>query len=135
MFKKMSIGKHEIDFILEKRNNKNVVKGIFRTVLSPFTIRKIIEKLPINERAIIMDKNRLVFNVNINGGKEKATRTVKKGDIAYSPLGDEMIIYMEDIEETYNRVNVIGSLINIDDVEEVLKNILMSVKITVKESK
>jgi hypothetical protein len=123
---------YEIDFILEKGKNKNVVKGILRPVLAPLTIGKIVDKLPVIERAMVIEKNRLVFGININTGWEKETMSVNKGDIAYQPLGDELIIFMEDIEETYSRVNIIGNLENLDDVDEILKKISMSVKITMK---
>lgn len=128
----MAMSNYEINFILEKGRKKNIVQGTFRKILAPLTIGRIVEKLPINERAILMDKNKLIFKANINSGPEKAVKTVEKGDICYRPLGDEVIIYMEDIEETYSRVNAIGKLENLEDIDNILKKILMSVKITVK---
>ena len=60
---------------------------------------------------------------------------MKKGDIVYQTLGDEIDIYFEDIQETYSRVNIIGNLRNIEeDIENILSKIFMSVKLTVKLS-
>ncbi|MHA1229879.1 MAG: cyclophilin-like fold protein [Candidatus Helarchaeota archaeon] len=130
----MPKSEYEIDFIMEKGKEKRVVKGVFKTVLAPLTIRKIVDKLPIIERGIVLDKNRLVIGVNINAAWEKETKTVKKGDIAYQALGDELVIFFENMDETYSRVNVIGHLLNLKDIDEFLKKILMSVKVTIKLS-
>ncbi len=132
--KMMPKSEYEIDFIMEKGKEKRVVKGVFKTVLAPLTIRKIVDKLPIIERGIVLDKNRLVIGVNINAAWEKETKTVKKGDIAYQALGDELVIFFENMDETYSRVNVIGHLLNLKDIDEFLKKILMSVKVTIKLS-
>ncbi|MHA1309669.1 MAG: cyclophilin-like fold protein [Candidatus Helarchaeota archaeon] len=121
-----------IDFIMEKGREKRVIKGKLKTVLGPLIIRKIIEKLPIVERGIVLDKNRLVIGIKINAGWEKKTMTVKKGEIAYQALGDELVIFFDDLEQTFSRVNVIGNLLNLDDIDNFLKKIPMSIKVTIK---
>jgi len=130
----MAQGTYEIDFIMEKGREKRVVKGLLKTVNAPLTIRKIIDKLPIIERGVVLDKNKLVIGIKINAAWEKVSTSAKKGDIAYQALGDELVIFFEDISKTYSRINIIGQLKNMEDIDQFLKKIFMSVKVTIKLS-
>ncbi len=104
-------------------------------VYSPSIVKKFIDNLPIiNERGIVLEGNRLAFKANINTGVEKPTMSVKKGDIAYQPLGDEILIFFEDVDKTFSKVNVIGNLKNTSDITNILKKITLSAKISVKLS-
>lgn len=74
--------------------------------LSPRTVDAILRKLPIEGRAAIW-KQEVYFEIPIAAGEEKSKPTVKKGDLAYWPMGNALCVFFGETQP-YSPVNMIG---------------------------
>jgi hypothetical protein len=75
---------------------------------SPLTVETILKKLPLEGRAHPI-KGGSSFLLGIKRGVEKSVKKVKKGTIAYWPMGDALCFYHKDTN-TYSPVNKIGEI-------------------------
>jgi len=64
--------------------------------------------LPLEGRAALW-KSEVYFEIPTKMGEEKARDTVKKGTIAYWPMGRAFCIFYDEIRP-YTRVNIIGQI-------------------------
>jgi len=93
---------------------KFVVEGIGETRgqlirhLSPRTVDAIIKKLPIEGRAALW-KDEVYFEIPVTMGEEKARTTVKKGDLAYWPMGKALCVFFGE-SQPYSPVNLVGQI-------------------------
>ncbi len=88
------------------------VEGLIIRHLGPFSADAILSKMPfvLRGRFTFGSKNYWTLPIGITKGPDsKATKNVEKGDIAYNPKTDEMIILLETIEMP-NKVNKIGKI-------------------------
>ena len=92
-----------IDFVFE---NDFLVQGILDRVKGPLIIEEIKHILPLEVKAAYM-RGEMKFILGISKGNLKPTKSVKRGEIAYMPLGDSLCIYLQDMS-TFSPVNVIG---------------------------
>ncbi len=83
-----------------------IVKAIFDRVKGPLIIEDIKVKLPYNSKAAFL-RGEMKILLGISKGNLKPVKSVKRGDIAYMPLGDSLCIYVQDMN-TFSPVNVIG---------------------------
>jgi hypothetical protein len=96
--------------------------------LAPRTVQTIINKLPIEGRAII-GKNNVYFNITLDLGSEKPKSYVEKGTIAYWPMGKAFCIFY-DGTRPYSSVNCVGRILkNL----EIFKKIKSGTKIKVEK--
>ena len=86
----------------------DLIEGQLIRTLGPRIVEKILAKLPITDRASKRD-NQVNLPINIKMGKEKASNSAKKGDIAYWPLNDALSIFLDD-SEVYGGINIIGNI-------------------------
>jgi hypothetical protein len=105
----------EIEF-----DDEIVLKGVLDRVLGPLIIADIKAAAPIEGRAALM-RGEMQVTIGIKRGNRKPTNDVKKGDIAYMPLGDNLCIYLEDTR-TFSPVNILGKVTS-DDVLEKLDKV------------
>ncbi len=105
----------EIEF-----DNEIVLEGVLDRVLGPLIIADIKAAAPIVGRAALM-RGEIQVTIGIKRGNRKPTNDVKKGDIAYMPLGDNLCIYLKDTR-TFSPVNILGKVTS-DDVLEKLDRI------------
>jgi len=105
----------EIEF-----DDETVLKGVLDRVLGPLIIADIKAAAPIEGRAALM-KGEMQVTIGIKRGNRTPTNGVKKGDIAYMPLGDCLCIYLKDMR-TYGPVNILGKVTS-DDVLQKLDRI------------
>lgn len=103
-------------------------RGILIRFLSPRTVDAIVRLLPIEGRAALW-KSEVYFNVPLKLGVEKPKNTVKRGDLAYWPLGRAFCIFFEDMRP-YSSVNLIG---RITENVEIFKRIKSGLKIRVEK--
>ena len=82
------------------------LEAILDRVKAPLIIEEIKSKLPIEGKAAYL-RGEMKITLGINKGNLKPTKSVKRGDIAYMPLGDSLCIYLQDMT-TFSQVNVIG---------------------------
>lgn len=74
--------------------------------LAPRTVDSIVKQLPIEGRAALW-KEEVYFEIPVKTGEEKAKPSVKKGDIAYWPMGNALCFFYGE-SQPYSRVNIVG---------------------------
>ncbi|MEM3194348.1 MAG: cyclophilin-like fold protein [Candidatus Bathyarchaeia archaeon] len=88
-------------------------KAVLIRFLSPRTVDAIVRLLPIEGRAAIW-QSEIYFEIPLKIGVEKPKEIVKKGDLAYWPLGKAFCIFLNDMRP-HSPVNIIGQITeNID---------------------
>jgi hypothetical protein len=100
-----SVSRLPVKFIIE---NIGEVEGEFIRHLAPRTVNAITKKLPIEGRAALW-KEEVYFEVPVAMGEEKAKPTVKKGDLAYWPMGKALCIFYGS-SQPYSAVNIVGQI-------------------------
>lgn len=83
-------------------------RGVLIRILSPRTVDAIIRLLPLEGRAILQH-SKVYFEIPLKMGIEKPRGTVKKGDMAYWPLGKALCIFFDDMRP-HGPVNLIGQI-------------------------
>jgi hypothetical protein len=108
----MSAVEIEIEF-----DDGTILTGVLDTVLGPLILADIKAAAPIEGRAALM-RGEMQITIGIKRGNRRPTNEVKKGDIAYMPLGDNLCIYLKDTR-TFSPVNILGKVTS----EDVLENL------------
>jgi len=103
-------------------------KGVLIRFLSPRTVDAIVRLLPIEGRAALW-RSEAYFELPLKLGVEKPKSMVRKGDLAYWPLGKAFCIFFEDMRP-YSPVNLIGK---ITENMEVFSKIKSGLKIRVEK--
>ena len=76
--------------------------------MAPRTVEAILKSLPLEGRAALW-KEEVYFEIPVKMGGEKSVKTVKKGTLAYWPMGNAVCIFYGETQP-YSPVNVIGLL-------------------------
>jgi hypothetical protein len=76
--------------------------------MAPRTVEAILRSLPLEGRAALW-KEEVYFEIPIKMGGEKPAKTVKKGTLAYWPMGNAVCIFYGETQP-YSPINVIGLL-------------------------
>ncbi|MFW9919851.1 MAG: cyclophilin-like fold protein [Candidatus Thorarchaeota archaeon] len=95
----------DIPIIIEFEGNLRL-KAVLDRVKAPLIIEEIKSMLPVEGKAAFL-RGEMKITLGINKGNLKPTKNVKRGEIAYMPLGDTLCIYLQDMS-TFSQVNVIG---------------------------
>jgi len=82
--------------IIIELNQALKIKGEFKRHLSPLTIKKLLSAFPISGRINSYDDKFVYVQVGLQLGSEKPVNIFKKGDLAFSPLGNFLCILLED---------------------------------------
>ena len=98
-----------------------VLEGTINRIHAPLIVEEIAFRLPFESKVALM-RNELQIPLGISKGNAKPTNDVKKGDITYMPLGDALVIYLEDMR-TYSQVNVLGKITSDPEHISLLKSI------------
>ena len=77
-------------------NRARELHGEFRRHLSPLTIKKLVNVFPLFGRINSYDGKFIYIHVELQLGSEKPVNSFKKGDIAFSPLGNFLCIFLCD---------------------------------------
>ena len=101
----MSVSRIPIRFIVE---NVDKAEGELVRIHSPRTADAIIRRLPLEGRAALWQKE-VYFSIPVKMGNEKAKPTVKKGTLAYWPMGSAFCIFYGETQP-YSPVNIIGEV-------------------------
>jgi hypothetical protein len=88
--------------------NIGEAEGEFVRHLSPRTVDALLKKLPIEGRAALW-KEEVYFEIPVAAGEEKAKTKVKKGDLAYWPMGKALCIFYGETQP-YSAVNIVGQI-------------------------
>ena len=100
-----SVSRIPVKFFIE---NIGEAEGELIRHLSPRTVDAILKKLPIEGRAALW-KQEVYFEIPVAAGEEKAKTTVKKGDLAYWPMGKALCIFYGE-SQPYSAVNIAGQV-------------------------
>jgi hypothetical protein len=76
--------------------------------MAPRTVEAILKSLPLEGRAALW-KEEVYFEIPVKMGGEKSVKTVKKGTLAYWPMGNAICIFYGETQP-YSQVNVVGHL-------------------------
>jgi hypothetical protein len=82
--------------IIIELNEAFKLKGEFKRHLSPLTIKKLLSAFPISGRINSYDGKFVYIQVGLQLGSEKPINIFKKGDLAFSPLGNFLCILLDD---------------------------------------
>ncbi len=77
-------------------NQASILKGEFRRHLSPLTIKKLLSLFPIYGRINSYNGKFIYVQVDLQLGSEKPALSFKKGDLAFSPVGNFLCIFLSD---------------------------------------
>ncbi|MHA2140212.1 MAG: cyclophilin-like fold protein [Candidatus Thorarchaeota archaeon] len=107
-----------------------VVSAVLQRIMAPLIVEDIKSKLPLEGRAALM-RDEMQITLGIGRGNIKPTKEVKRGDIAYMPLGDNLVIYVSD-KTTFSPVTIIGQIESIGEDLDQLKSIRRGSKAVLK---
>ena len=88
-----SVSRIPITIIL---NSDIRIEGELIRFLSPLTVRRIVNNLPISQLINNFQNKFLYIKLDLGIGVEKPLNKFKKGDIAFSPLLNSICIFIED---------------------------------------
>lgn len=114
-------------------DNNLVLEGSINRIYAPLIVEEISFRLPFEGKTGLI-KNEMQITLGILKGNAKPTNDVKKGDIAYMPLGDALVIYLQDTR-TYSQVNIIGKIISPQDQIDLLKSIKRGSQVQITQKK
>lgn len=106
-----------------------VVKATLDRVLAPSIVEDIKSRLPIFERAAFL-RGEMKITLGLSKGTVKPTKTVKRGDVAYMPLGDSLCIYLKDAD-TFSSVNILGKITSDETVLDLLEKVRRGSQVTI----
>jgi len=110
-----------------------VLEGSINRIHAPLIVEEISYRLPFEGKTALM-RNELQITLGISKGNAKPTNDVKKGDIAYMPLGDALVIYLEDMH-TYSQVNILGQMTSSSEQIALLKNIKRGSQVQIRNAR
>ena len=117
----------QIEFVFE---GDIILKGVINRIYAPLIVEEIKSRLPLEGRTALM-RGEMKITLGISKGNAKPTNDVKKGDIAYQPLGDSLDIYLND-QRTFSQVNVIGRItsetVELDSLTNVRRGSLVTIR-------
>jgi len=118
-----SVSRIPIKLIIE---NMGEAEGELIRHMAPRTVDAILKKLPVEGRAALW-KEEVYFEIPVAAGVEKAKPTVKKGDLAYWPMGKALCIFYGN-SQPYSPVNIVGQVTqNLDLLSKVKSGTIMKV--------
>jgi uncharacterized protein len=82
--------------ILEIRG-KSKLECELKRHLSPKTVGIIMRSLPLDGNAHFMGQNIVYFETKVNSGIERQKKEFKKGDIAFTPAGSSICLFVSDV--------------------------------------
>lgn len=88
-----SVSRIPITIIL---NSDIRVEGELIRYLSPLTVKRIVNNLPISQLINNFQNKFLYVKLDLGIGVEKPLNKFKKGDIAFSPISNSICIFIED---------------------------------------
>jgi hypothetical protein len=117
----------QLEFVFE---GDFILRGVINRIHAPLIVEEIKFRLPLEGRTALM-RGEMKITLGISKGNSKPTNDVKKGEIAYQPLGDSLDIYLSD-QRTFSQVNVIGRIVSdnaeLDALTQVRRGSLVTIR-------
>lgn len=109
-----------------------VLTGVLDRVLGPLIVEEIKHRMPITGKAAVI-AGQVKITLGLKAGNLKASTEVKRGDLAYNPLGDSLDIYLKDMHLS-GRVNLIGRISSSKDSIERLTNLKRGSRVIIRSA-
>ncbi len=109
-----------------------VLQGTINRIHGPLIVEDITARLPIEARAAYLN-GEMKITLDISRGNAKPTSDVKRGDIAYMPLGDSLCIYLKDTHP-FSRVNVLGRVTSDDSILDALVSVKRGGRVSIRRA-
>jgi uncharacterized protein len=106
--------------ILITLNNEIMMEGELIRHLSPLTIKKILNHLPINQLINNFQRKFIQLKLDLDVGVEKPQSKFKKGDIAFSSISNSIYIFLTDYVHSQKQFSHIG-YIKTQNLDELIK--------------
>jgi hypothetical protein len=87
--------------------------------LSPKTVGIIMRSLPFDGNAHFMGQNIVYFETKVNSGVERQKKEFKKGDIAFTPAGSSVCLFVSDVVTSKPMTPIGKILTNVDSLKDV----------------
>jgi hypothetical protein len=87
--------------------------------LSPKTVGIIMRSIPLDGNAHFMGQNIVYFETKVNSGVERQKKEFKKGDIAFTPVGSSVCLFLSDVVTSKSMTPIGKILNNIDSLKDV----------------
>jgi len=103
-----SVSRIEIQLLI---NDKHIINAEFKRHFSPLTIKKLINIMPISGLISKYNEKFVYIKTNLEIGVEKPANYFKKGNIAFSPSGNFISVFLKDtsIAQKYNLLGITTS--------------------------
>ena len=107
-----------------------VLTGTINRIHGPLIVEEIKSRLPWDGRATFL-RGEMKITLEIGKGNAKPVSEVKRGDIAYMPLGDSLNIYLQ-AAQTFSKVNVLGSITSDDEALDAIASVRRGSRVTIR---
>jgi hypothetical protein len=94
--------------------------------LSPKTVGIIMRSLPFDGNAHFMGQNIVYFETKVNSGVERQKKEFKKGDIAFTPAGSSVCLFVSDVVTSKPMTPIGKILTNVDSLKDVTSGDVIS---------
>lgn len=75
--------------------------------------------IPLDGNAHFMGQNIVYFETKVNSGVERQKKEFKKGDIAFTPVGSSVCLFLSDVVTSKSMTPIGKILNNIDSLKDV----------------
>jgi hypothetical protein len=87
--------------------------------LSPKTVGIIMRSIPLDGNAHFMGQSIIYFETKVNSGVERQKKEFKKGDIAFTPVGSSICLFVSDVVTSKSMTPIGKILTNVDSLKDV----------------
>jgi hypothetical protein len=123
-----SVSRIEIQLLI---NDRHVINAEFKRHFSPLTIKKLISIMPISGLISKYNEKFVYIKTDLDIGVEKPVNNFKKGNIAFSPSGNFISVFLKEtsIAQKYNLLGIVTS-----DNLDLLSSVIVGDRLTFRKS-
>ncbi len=123
-----SVSRIEIQLLI---NDRHVINAEFKRHFSPLTIKKLISMMPISGLISKYNEKFVYIKTDLDIGVEKPVNNFKKGNIAFSPSGNFISVFLKEtsIAQKYNLLGIVTS-----DNLDLLSSVIVGDRLTFRKS-
>ncbi len=122
----MSVGSVSTAKMILEIKGKFTMECELKRHLSPKTVGIIMRSIPLDGNAHLIGSNIVYFESKVNSGVERQKKEFKKGDIAFTPAGSNICIFVNDTI-TSKPMTPIGKILsNVEQLKDVTSGDVIS---------
>ena len=115
----MSVGSVSTAKMILEIKGKFTMECELKRHLSPKTVGIIMRSIPLDGNAHLIGSNIVYFETKVNSGVERQKKEFKKGDIAFTPSGSNICIFVNDTITSKPMTPIGKILTNIEQLKSV----------------